>query len=100
MRLEVTMGLMDKLRGRAAKAKQQAERVADKHGDKIGTGLDKASKMASRRTGHKYDSQINKGVAKAKERLSNDDAEANEASSPPTQTHPPTPDRNRDRGIE
>jgi hypothetical protein len=53
MRLEVTMGLMDKLRGRAAKAKQQAEQVADKHGDKIETGLDKASKAASRRTGHK-----------------------------------------------
>jgi MT0933-like antitoxin protein len=98
MRLEVTMGLMDKLRGRAAKAKQQAEQVADKHGDKIETGLDKASKAASRRTGHKYDSQIDKGVAKAKERLSKDDAEANEASAPPAQARPSTPDRNRDRG--
>jgi hypothetical protein len=100
MRLEVTMGLMDKIRGRAAKAKQQAEQVADKHGDKIETGLDKASKAASRRTGHKYDSQINKGVARAKDRLSNDDAEATEASSPPAQSHPPTPDRNRNQGNE
>lgn len=94
------MGLMDKLRGRAAKAKQQADQVAAKHSDKIETGLDKASKVASRRTGHKYDSQIDKGVAKAKERMSKDGAESRPASSPPTQAHPPTPDPNRSRGNE
>jgi hypothetical protein len=98
MRLEVMMGLMDKLRGRAAKAKQQVEQVADKHSDKIETGLDKASKAASRRTGHKYDSQINKGVAKAKERLPKDDADP--ASPPPSQAHPSAPDPKRDRGNE
>lgn len=86
------MGMMDKLRGRATKAKHQAQHVADKQSDKIGSGLDKAGEMVGRRTGHRYDAQIDKGVAKAKERLSKDDADPNEA--PPA--HDPRSAEERD----
>lgn len=59
------MGLTDRFGGIAEKARKA---VAD-NADKIGTGLDKAAKVADQRTGGKHSDKIERGVRVAKERL-------------------------------
>lgn len=56
------MGFLDKLKGKATDA-------VDKHGDKIAGGIDKAAKMADKKTGGKHTGKIDSGVDKAKDAL-------------------------------
>ena len=55
-----TVGLFDKL-------KKQAETVADKHGDKIVGGIDKAGDAVNKATKNKYENQIGKAKTLAKD---------------------------------
>ncbi len=82
------MSLFDKLRGSRSKAKQQAEQIAEKHGDKIASGLDRASGAVSKATGGRYDDKIDKGVSKAKERL---DQQGGSSAGPSPTTSAPGP---------
>jgi hypothetical protein len=84
--MEVTMSILDKFRGSANKAKEQAEHVVEQHGDKIATGIEKTGDAVSKVTGHRFDDKIDKGVSKAKERL-----EGNHGESPSTPEPPATP---------
>jgi hypothetical protein len=88
--MEVTMSILDKFRGSANKAKEQAEHVVEQHGDKIASGIEKTGEAVSKVTGHRFDDKIDKGVSKAKERLEGNDASAS-PSEPPT-TPPPADD--------
>jgi hypothetical protein len=54
------VGFLDKL-------KQQAGTVADKHGDKIVDGIDKAGDAVNKATKHKYAHQVGKARALAKD---------------------------------
>lgn len=54
------MGFLDK-------AKDQAEKLAEDHGDKIEEGIDKAADLADEKTGGKYSDQIETGAEKAKD---------------------------------
>ena len=45
------MSLLDKLRGSRSKAKQQAEQIAEKHGDKIDKGVSKAKERLDQQGG-------------------------------------------------
>ena len=56
------MGFLDK-------AKKQLTDAVDKHGDKIGDGLDMVAAEADKRTGGKHTDKIEQGVAKAKDGL-------------------------------
>ncbi len=56
------MGIFDNIKKKAAKA-------VDDHGDKIGSGIDKAADMADKKTGGKRSGQIASGAAKAKDAL-------------------------------
>ncbi|WP_300388251.1 antitoxin [uncultured Nocardioides sp.] len=56
------MGFLDK-------AKKQLTDAVDKHGDKIGDGLDRVAAEADKRTGGKHTDKIEQGVAKAKDGL-------------------------------
>jgi hypothetical protein len=54
------MGIFDE-------AKEKAEGLLGKHGDKADAGLDRAGEFADEKTGGKYSDQIDTGVDKAKE---------------------------------
>jgi MT0933-like antitoxin protein len=84
------MSILDKLRGRASKAKEQADHVVEQHGDKIATGIEKTGEVASKVTGHRFDEKIDKGVNKAKERFEQHDDEAADDAPPSTTTPPST----------
>ena len=56
------MGFLDK-------AKKQLTDAVDKHGNKIGDGLDRVAAEADKRTGGKHTDKIEQGVAKAKDGL-------------------------------
>ena len=54
------MGLFDDI-------KRTAEDVAEKHGDKIADGIDKAAELADKKTKGKHSGHIETGATKAKE---------------------------------
>ena len=54
------MGFLDKV-------KKQAGTVADKHGDKIAGGIDKASDAVNKATKNKYSHQVGKAQTSAKD---------------------------------
>ncbi|HYJ69649.1 MAG TPA: antitoxin [Nocardioidaceae bacterium] len=81
------MSILDRFRGSAKKAKEQAEHVVDQHGDKIASGVEKTGQAVSKVTGHRFDDKIDKGVSKAKERLEGNGADA--GSEPDSPTAPP-----------
>lgn len=56
------MGFLDKFKGKASDA-------VDKHGEKIGDGLDKAKDFVDDKTGGKLGDKGDKAVDKAKEAL-------------------------------
>ena len=80
------MGFLDK-------AKKQLTDAVDKHGDKIGDGLDKVAAEADKRTGGKHTDKIEQGVAKAKDGLDKLDGKNDDMppDNPPT-TYPRTED--------
>ena len=59
-RRQSTVGFLDKL-------KKQATTAADKHGDKIVGGIDKAGDAVNKATKNKYAHQVSKAAAKAKD---------------------------------
>jgi hypothetical protein len=60
------MGLLDNLKAKAGLLKDKAGDLAQQHGDKIETGLEKAAKAVDEKTKGKYSNQINSGTDKAK----------------------------------
>jgi hypothetical protein len=60
--MEVAMGFLDKLRGKATDA-------VDQHGDKIAGGIDKARDAVDKKTGGKHSDKIDSGADKAKDAL-------------------------------
>lgn len=56
------MGIFDRF-------KKNAEDAAEKHGDKVRDGLDKAGEFIDEKTGGKHSDKINDGVDKAKDGL-------------------------------
>ncbi|MEU5365805.1 antitoxin [Streptomyces sp. NPDC005925] len=63
------MGLMENLKGKLGPAKGKASGLAQQHGDKIQSGIDKAAKAVDERTKGKYSKGIRSGSGKAKEAM-------------------------------
>ncbi|MFD3479961.1 antitoxin [Streptomyces sp. NPDC058695] len=61
------MGIMDTLKAKLSKDK--ASDLAQKHGDKIDQGLDRAGKTADQKTQGKHSDQIQTGTSKAKDAM-------------------------------
>lgn len=75
------------------KAKKQLSSAADKHGDKIAKGLDKAAVEADKRTGRKHSDKISKGVKAAKSGLEKLDGQKDDLPPDnPPKTYPRTDD--------
>jgi hypothetical protein len=77
------MGMFDKIR-------KKAEKAVDDHGDKIGSGIDKAADAVSKKTGGKHDDKISKGTSKAKDALDNLDGRNDDIADGPPRTPPPS----------
>jgi hypothetical protein len=60
------MGLLDSLKKTARKAKDKAEDLADQHGDKVKSGIDKVGDAIDKRTKGKHAKNIDKAQDKAK----------------------------------
>lgn len=65
------MGFKDTLKGKLGVAKAKAGDLAQQHGGKIESGLDKAAHTVDAKTGGKYSGKIGSGVDKAKGALDN-----------------------------
>lgn len=77
------MGIFDNLKNKATKA-------VDEHGDKIGSGIDKAVDAANTKTGGKHSAQLSKASSAAKNALDKLDGRDDDIpATPPTNT-PPT----------
>lgn len=70
-------------------AKKKLSAAVDKHGDKIGDGLDKAGQAIDKKTGGKYSDKIVTGVSKAKGAL--DDRKREDLSAAPRPSEPASP---------
>ncbi|MEW2484767.1 antitoxin [Streptomyces sp. NPDC048411] len=76
------MGFMDSLKAKLSPAKGKVGDLAQKHGDKIDHGIDKAARTVDQKTKGKYSDKIDSGSQKAKhaiDRLSH----MGEAGTPP-----------------
>ncbi|MCZ4095512.1 antitoxin [Streptomyces sp. So13.3] len=60
------MGLMDTIKDRLGLARNKAGDLAQQHGGKIESGLEKAARTVDSRTHGKYTDKIDTGVHKAK----------------------------------
>lgn len=65
------MGFMDTVKDKLGLAKSKAGDLAQQHGGKIESGLDKAAHTVDSKTGGKYSGKIGTGVDKAKDALGN-----------------------------
>ncbi|MET7574612.1 antitoxin [Streptomyces sp. NPDC005492] len=63
------MGLMDGLKAKLAPAKDKVSGLAQQHGGKIESGLEKAAKMVDEKTKGKYSDKIQSGTGKAKDAM-------------------------------
>ncbi|WP_033286193.1 antitoxin [Streptomyces sp. NRRL F-525] len=63
------MGLMDSWKAKLAPAKDKVSGLAQQHGGKIESGLDKAAKMVDEKTKGKYSDKIQTGTGKAKDAM-------------------------------
>ncbi|MGH3424783.1 MAG: Rv0909 family putative TA system antitoxin [Nocardioidaceae bacterium] len=61
------MGFLDKFKAKSTELRGRAEETISANSDKIDSGLDKAADAARKATKGKYDHQIHKATAKAKE---------------------------------
>ena len=89
------MGLLESLKTKLTPAKGKVSHLAQQHGDKIEQGLDKAAKLADKKTKGKYSDKIQSGTGKAKgamDRLAHkDDTGTGDApTTPPPGSPPPT----------
>lgn len=60
------MGLFDKLKKVAGKARATADDLAEQHGDKIKGGIDKAAGVAEKKLGRRKGKQVDSIAGKAK----------------------------------
>lgn len=65
------MGFMDTIKDKLGMAKSKAPGLAQQHGDKIESGMDKAAKTVDSKTGGKYTDKIDTGTSKARDALGN-----------------------------
>ncbi|MDJ0347394.1 antitoxin [Streptomyces sp. H10-C2] len=65
------MSFMDTMKDKLGQAKIKAGDLAQQHGDKIESGLEKAARTVDSKTGGKYTAKIDSGVDKAKGALDN-----------------------------
>lgn len=61
-----SMGLLDKVKKAAEGARARAGDLADQHGDKVKSGIDKAADAVDKRTKGKHGDKVRKGADKAK----------------------------------
>lgn len=61
------MGLLDDMKARIGPAKEKVSHLAQRHGDTIGHGLEKAAKLVDEKTKGKYSDRIQAGTGKARE---------------------------------
>jgi hypothetical protein len=90
------MGLLDNLKAKLSPAKDKVSDLAQQHGGKISTGIDKAAKAVDEKTTGKYSDRIQTGTGKAKgamDRLAHKDDPAatppSGGTTPPPETPPP-----------
>lgn len=60
------MSFMDTLKSKLGLSKEKAGDLAQKHGDTIDSGLDKAGRTIDEKTGGKYSDRIDSGVDRTK----------------------------------
>jgi len=72
-------------------ARKKLGKAVDKHGDKIGEGLDKAGSALDKKTGGKHSAKIRTGVDKAKTALDGIDGKQDDLPSASTPTPPAAP---------
>ncbi|MFI0899767.1 antitoxin [Streptomyces sp. NPDC020983] len=65
------MSFMDTLKDKLGMARSKAGGLAQKHGDKVESGIDKAAHVADSKTGGKYSDKISSGADKAKNATQN-----------------------------
>src|ERR1700712_3278558 len=73
-------------------ARKKLEDAVDKHGDKIGQGLDKAAAMVDKKTDGKYAEKISSGLGKAKVALDDLDGKKDDIPTSSTPAPPADPD--------
>jgi hypothetical protein len=61
------MGLLDTLKKTARRAKDKAEDLADEHGDKVKSGIEKVGGAIDKRTKGKHAKKIDQAVDKAQD---------------------------------
>ncbi len=61
------MGFMDKAKDALGDAKEQAEKLAAEHGDKVEGAIDKAKEMVTDRTPDNIDDKVEGAADKAKD---------------------------------
>lgn len=86
------MGLLDNFKAKLNPAKDKASGLAQKHGDKIQHGLDKAAKVVDEKTKGKYSDRIQSGTGKAKgamDRLAHKDGTEGPGDTTPPASPPP-----------
>ncbi|MDQ0789615.1 antitoxin [Streptomyces sp. B3I8] len=60
------MGLLDNVKARLGPARDKVSDLADRHGDRIERGIDRAARVVDKRTGGKYRDRIGSGSGKVK----------------------------------
>ncbi|WP_266390817.1 antitoxin [Streptomyces canus] len=88
------MGLLDNVKAKLGPAKDKVSGLAQRHGDKVHHGLDKAAKVVDEKTEGKYRGKIQTGTGKAKsamDRLARKDGTEGPGggSTPPPASPPP-----------
>lgn len=88
------MGLLESLKTKLTPAKGKVSHLAQQHGGKIEQGLDKAAKLADKKTKGKYSDKIQTGTGKAKgalDRLAHKEGDGREGGATPPPPAPPPP---------
>ncbi|MGI5194412.1 antitoxin [Streptomyces sp. CA-288835] len=88
------MGLLERLKAKLTPAKGKVSHLAQQHGGKIEHGLDKAAKLADKKTKGKYSDKIQTGTGKAKgalERLAHKESHGTDGGATPPPPAPPPP---------
>ncbi|GAA1012420.1 hypothetical protein STXM2123_2332 [Streptomyces sp. F-3] len=63
------MGLLDNMKARIGPAKEKVSHLAQRHGDTIGHGLEKAAKLVDEKTKGRYSDKIQAGTGKARQAM-------------------------------
>ncbi|WP_328768228.1 antitoxin [Streptomyces sp. NBC_00286] len=88
------MGLLESLKTKLTPAKGKVSHLAQQHGGKMEHGLDKAAKLADKKTKGKYSGKIQTGTGKAKgalDRLAHKESHRTDGGATPPPPAPPPP---------